>query len=123
VKEQDRNIGKFVFGWTDEETEENVWYDQFFEVWRPKPNYHKDLYPSWSESNDYAMQLIAHLVKTGLEIEISAQQDYHIEIIGPMYIAGGDGITLPHALADALAELEVMIEPIMSTLIKIREVV
>jgi len=107
MKDQDCTIGIKLFGWTAEPTEENTYFDAFFEVWRPKPKNYKDLYPSWSESREYAGQLMEYLTAQGASICLQSDVGYlSVQIeLGNMR-AQGCGDTIPHALADAVINLE-----------------
>lgn len=107
MKDQDLAIGIKIFGWTAEPTEENTYFDAFFEVWRPKPKSHKDLYPSWSMSREYAGQLMEHLTAQGASICLQSDVGYLTVLIklGEMH-GSGCGDTLPQALADAVINLE-----------------
>lgn len=107
MKDQDLAIGIKIFGWTAEPTEENTYFDTFFEIWRPKPKNHKDLYPSWSMSREYAGQLIEHLAAQGASICLQSDVGYlSVQIeLGEMH-GSGCGDTLPQALADAVINLE-----------------
>ena len=33
----DVKIGRLAYGWTEEQTEKNDWYDPWAQLWRPKP--------------------------------------------------------------------------------------
>jgi len=95
-----------VFGWTDQQTEVNHWYDRFFEVWRPKPKTYDDLYPSWSTSGKYAMELIDYLVKHEVEVQIYYRDGITVSLLHELFIGSGTGETVPQALSDAIGSIE-----------------
>ena len=106
MRQNDKIIGRTVFGWTDEQTQKNDWYDEFFGLWRPKPASKDDLYPSWSSSGKFATQLIEELIKNDVEINIS--QSYGqiaIQLSHRGFDGEGYGDTFPEALAESVINI------------------
>lgn len=95
-----------MFGWTDQKTEANYWYDRFFEVWRPKPKTYDDLYPSWSTSGKYAVELMDYLVKHEVEVQIYYRDKITVSLLHKLFIGTGTGETVPQALSNAIGSIE-----------------
>jgi len=107
MRAEDKLIGMTIFGWTEEKTLENNWFDEFFGVWRPKPKCKDKLYPSWSMSGKFATQLIEKLIKLEVEINIHLQADGLIGVYvkHELFDGYGSGPSLPEALADSIGSL------------------
>jgi hypothetical protein len=104
MREEDKYVGMIVFGWTEEETEQNDWLDEFFNVWRPRPTKGADLYPAWTSSPKYAADLIAHLATHGHHVTISQSDVGLISFIAvdkTHLVYHGLGETLPAAIGNA----------------------
>jgi hypothetical protein len=108
MRSEDKNIGIVVYGWTLEETEKNNWYDEFFDVWRPKPRTQEMLYPAWSSSSKFALDLIDYLVRRSCEITIGFTDDdrVFVTVEHPMFSGVGKAHRLPQAVAACFRNIE-----------------
>jgi len=106
LKEQDLLIGKTIYGWTEEETPDNNWYDAFFQVWREKPRTSREMYPAWSTSNDWTGDLMYDMTQSGFKLSFESSQgevEARVQIGG--IVALGHGKTFPQALTKAIEEM------------------
>jgi hypothetical protein len=122
--QDDRIIAVTVFGWTEDEWEMNDWYDEFFDLWRPKPKSKKEMYPSWSESNKDAMDLIAYLTEHGFEVKIGSKDGlYYVNLTSDYYSSNGYDDSIPHALAEAIIDLKDVLKGALKVIDYIKEVI
>lgn len=116
MRAEDKLIGMTIFGWTEDKTEKNNWFDEFFNVWRPKPKDRDDLYPAWSTSGKFAAQLVEELVKMTVEIDVYPKSNGSIEVClkHDLFEGCGDGRTFPEALSDSVNSIDIYLPAITS---------
>lgn len=105
MRKNDIMIGMVIYGWTSHETDENDYYDEFFGVYRPRPRSKDDLYPSWSTSGRYAVDLMSYLIDNDVNVEINRNGSISIKLDHLLFSGEGKGDTVPAALADAVEDI------------------
>ncbi len=76
--ETDRMIAKDVFGWSDDKSERNSFYDPWASLWRPKPE-GTPATPAWSRNPSDTLKVIEQMELMGFEGEICREGgSYHV---------------------------------------------
>ena len=68
--EIDAIVARNIFGWTQEKTDENKWFDPFVKLWRPYPKANPAT-PGWSRSPFDAMDVITQMAEDGWALDAS----------------------------------------------------
>ena len=128
----DITIGKLYYGWTEEQTEINKWYDPWAQIWRPIPQNGKGVpTPAFSGNETFAVKLIEHL-DSALHISTEVVRNVHVwfvtmDIHKTNIFAFGEDVSFSIAVASCAINLnqqkEFSIENIqqLNTLVSVSE--
>ncbi len=67
--EMDALVARRIFGWTEEKTATNKWFDPFVKLWRPTPK-DNPATPAWSRAPSHALTVIEKLTEIGIPSDI-----------------------------------------------------
>ncbi len=74
--ELDIKIGRLAYGWSEEPTDINQWYDPWAQLWRPVPDHKHTATPAFSTSVVNAIELVEYLAAKGINTIIAFDDSY-----------------------------------------------
>ena len=97
--ELDKTIGRYFYGWSEEMTEINKWYDPWAMLWRPIPSHEETPTPAFSTSLRDAMKLVCCLAESKIFTVIICQGDFTVNMHGLINTVSETGAVLPDTIA------------------------
>lgn len=77
--ELDVKIGQAFYGWAEEKSETNPWFDPWAKLWRPVPGYKETATPAFSTSTLYAFRFVEYLHQNfGIQTDIEYNGKYWV---------------------------------------------
>ena len=67
--DMDTLVAKYIFGWSEDKSQDNNWFDPCVNLWRPTPD-NSGITPSWSRFPSHALQVASQMEKEGCEMAI-----------------------------------------------------